>query len=232
MYKKKKIIAVVPARGGSKAITGKNIKEIAGKPLIAWTLEEAKRSIYIDRTVVSSDSMEILTVAKKYGGDIPFVRPSAYAKDDTPGVVPILHALQNIKELYDYVIVLQPTSPLRIASDIDGAIQFCVENNCPAVVSVVEVDKSPFWMYFVGDNGQMSRVLDVNQPVYQRQLLPQIFIPNGAVYIASVSWFLSTEKFITSETRSYVMSKENSIDIDDSYDWGIAEMMMQKRLKG
>lgn len=115
-------LAVIPARGGSKGIPRKNIREIAGKPLIAWSIEEAKKSKYITKLILSSDDKEIIDVAKQYGCEAPFVRPKALAADETPGVDPILHAIEQCPG-YDYVVVLQPTSPLRTVENIDGAIE-------------------------------------------------------------------------------------------------------------
>ncbi|MEH2097772.1 acylneuraminate cytidylyltransferase family protein, partial [Nostoc sp.] len=117
----KKVLAIIPARGGSKAVPRKNIREIGGKPLIAWTIEEAKKSQYIDRLILSSEDDEIISIAQKWGCEIAFKRPVELAQDDTPGIAPVLHALNQLP-IYDYVVLLQPTSPLRQVIDIDGCI--------------------------------------------------------------------------------------------------------------
>lgn len=123
-----KILAIIPARGGSKGVPRKNIRDLAGKPLIAWTIEEAKKSKYITRLILSSEDEEIIEAAKKYGCEVPFVRPIELAQDNTPGIEPVLHAIEKCPG-YDYVLLLQPTSPLRTVEDIDGCIEFLLNKN-------------------------------------------------------------------------------------------------------
>lgn len=153
MIDNKRVLAIIPARGGSKGVTRKNIRNLAGMPLIAWTIEEAKKSKYIDRLILSSEDNEIIETAKEYGCDIPFVRPVHLAEDTTSGIEPVLHALKEIVG-YDYVILLQPTSPLRIVEDIDGCIENLIETKSPACVSVTEPTNSPYWMYTVNSEGK------------------------------------------------------------------------------
>lgn len=142
-----KILAIIPARGGSKGVPRKNIRELAGKPLIAWTIEEAKKSKYIDRLILSTEDDEIIEVAKQYGCEVPFKRPIELAQDDTPGIDPVLHAIEQCPG-YDYVVLLQPTSPLRTVDDIDGCIeQLLSSDGTNFCVSVTEPEKSPYWMY-------------------------------------------------------------------------------------
>ena len=129
MLNGKTILAIIPARGGSKGIPRKNIKPLAGKPLIAWTIEEAKKSKYIDRLILSSEDEEIIRIAKKWGCEVPFVRPKEFAEDETSGIEPILHAIETLSEKYDYVCLLQPTSPLRTVNDIDGCIKKCIDRS-------------------------------------------------------------------------------------------------------
>ena len=126
MYEGKKFLAVIPARGGSKGVPRKNIKMLAGKPLIAWTIDEAKKSKFIDTCIVSTEDEEIKKVAENCGGCVPFLRPAELAQDSTPGIEVILHAMEKFPD-YDYIVLLQPTSPLRLVEDIDGAIEFCIK---------------------------------------------------------------------------------------------------------
>jgi CMP-N,N'-diacetyllegionaminic acid synthase len=125
MIGERKVLGLIPARGGSKGVARKNIREVRGKPLIAWTIEEARRSIYLDRLVLSSEDTEIMEIARSFGCEVPFRRPEELAADDTPGIDPVLHALRELPG-FDYVALLQPTSPLRTAEDIDGCIERCV----------------------------------------------------------------------------------------------------------
>ncbi len=223
MLNKKSIVAIIPARGGSKGIPQKNIKSFAGKPLIAWTIETAQQSHYIDRIILSSDDTAIRQVACNYGCDIPFKRPAHLAKDDTPGIAPILHALEHLPS-YDYVLVLQATSPLRSSADIDACIAYCLKQKSPACVSVSEAAQNPFWMYTRQDNGTLRALLPGEQPV-QRQTLPSIYALNGALYLAKCSWLQHHKSFLSEETLSYIMPAERSIDIDTPTEFAIAETL-------
>ncbi|MDP1393416.1 cytidylyltransferase domain-containing protein [Lysinibacillus capsici] len=218
-------LAVIPARGGSKGVPGKNIRLLAGKPLIAWTIEAAKRSKYITTTIVSTDDEEISTVAIEYGAEVPFIRPAHLAEDDTPGVAPILHALEQCPD-YDYVVVLQPTSPLRTAEDIDGTIEKMFKNDGDFCVSVAEASQSPYWMYTLNKDDVMQPLID-SPLVVRRQELPKAYILNGAVYVAKVEELKKTESFITSETVAYEMPEERSFDIDLEKDFLVCENIMQ-----
>ena len=136
MINEKTVLAIITARGGSKRVSRKNIRDLAGKPLFAWTVEEAKKSKYIDRLVLSSDDAETIELARQWGCDVPFVRPAEFSMDDTPGIEPILHALEALPECYDFVVLLQPTSPLRGVDDVDRCLEICIESNSPSCVSL------------------------------------------------------------------------------------------------
>jgi N-acylneuraminate cytidylyltransferase len=225
MIGNKKVLAIIPARGGSKGVPRKNIREIAGKPLLAWTIEEARKSKYIDRTILSSEDEEIINVARDWGCEVPFKRPRELASDETPGIEPVIDALNRIPG-YDYVILLQPTSPLRKVSDIDAVIEACIERGSPACVSVTEPDKSPYWMYILQDNGKIKQLLEGE--FTKRQDIPQVFALNGAVYAADIKWLTRTRTFVTGETVAYVMPKERSFDIDTELDFCICEYLLMK----
>jgi len=212
----KTVLAIIPARGGSKGVPRKNIRDVAGKPLIAWTLEEAAKSEYIDRIVVSTDDQEIADTAVQWGGEVPFLRPAELARDDTPGIAPVIHMLSTIRPTYDLVILLQPTSPLRAVADIDGAIALLVDQNAKACVSVVEPDKSPYWMYSLNNSGHLKPLLKGDY--VRRQDIPPVYALNGAVYVADVNWLLFEQTFVNNETLAYVMPQERSIDIDTEMD--------------
>ncbi len=231
MYKGKKILAIIPARGGSKGVPRKNIKILAGKPLIAWTIEEAKKSKFIDMCIVSTEDQEIKSVAEKWGGNVPFMRPVELARDDTPGIEPVLHAIQMMPG-YDYVVLLQATSPLRTVEDIDGAIAYCLDQDCESCVSVTEAEHSPYWMYQMEIQGQLRPILKIEkEKSYQRQKLPKIYQLNGSVYVASVDFVQRERAFIGEKTLGYMMPQERSYDIDTMMDFEVAEVLMQKRLE-
>ena len=218
MINGKSVLAIIPARGGSKGVPRKNIKEVGGKPLIAWTIEEAKKSKYIDRLILSSENDEIIAVARQWGCEVPFVRPMELARDDTPGIEPVLHAIETLPEKYDYVVMLQPTSPLRKAGDIDGCIECCIQNGAPACVSVTQPDHNPYWMFAIGKEGQLKPLIAAKPLISRRQNLPKVYALNGAVYVARREWLKEKRNFVSEETLAYVMDRERSLDIDSEYD--------------
>jgi CMP-N,N'-diacetyllegionaminic acid synthase len=220
------LLALIPARGGSKGIPRKNISELCGKPLIAWSIEEAQKSNYIDRLIVSTEDEEIADISRSYGAEVPFLRPAELSRDETPGMDPVLHTLEQLPG-YDWVLLLQPTSPLRTAEDIDGIVQMCREQQAPAAVSICESSKHPNWMFYCGENGIMSPFMDF--PIAtRRQELSKVFALNGALYLAQTKWLNHTRNFITDETLGYVMPIERSVDIDNPLDWDVAEILMEK----
>lgn len=225
MINEKKVLALIPARGGSKGVPRKNVRMLGGKPLIAWTIEAAIQSKYIDRVMLSSEDEEIIEVAKKWGCDVPFVRPKELAQDDTPSMEVILHAIEQVKG-YDYIVLLQPTSPFRTTEDIDKCIEKCVENNQESCVSIVEVSQNPYWMYNRMDNGKIVPLLKNEKDVYRRQDLPKVFILNGAIYISKIDWLQKTKNLLDNNTIGYEMNLENSLDIDVPLDFRFAEFMM------
>lgn len=226
MIQGKKVLGIIPARGGSKGIPGKNIRMVAGKPLIAWTIEAANRSKYLDRLILSSDDAEIIQVARKWGLEVPFVRPAELARDDTPGIAPVLHAVKELPG-YDYVVLLQPTSPLRTAEDIDRCLEACLESSAPGCVSVTEPEHSPYLMYtLVG--GRLHPLLD-GQPYVRRQDMPKVFTLNGAVYVAEIGSLLQGEVLVTTETVAYVMPRNRSVDVDEEIDLSFCEVLLSMR---
>lgn len=217
MIKGTSVLAIIPARGGSKGVPRKNIRDVAGKPLIAWTIEEAKKSKYIDRLILSSEDPEIIEVAKKWGCDVPFVRPAELAEDATPGIAPVLHALNALPE-YGLVVLLQPTSPLRNVVDIDGCIELCLREDACACVTVTEPDKSPYWMYRLDKTGRMFPLINTPERDSRRQELPKVYALNGAVYVARSEWMREKKTFVTEQTVAYFMPKDRSADIDTELD--------------
>ncbi|AYC28958.1 cytidylyltransferase domain-containing protein [Paenisporosarcina cavernae] len=222
---KSKILAIIPARGGSKGVIRKNIRNMAGKPLIAWTIEEAKKSKYIDRIILSSEDEEIINVAKKYGCEVPFVRPKELAQDNSTGMDPVLHAINQCPG-YDYVVLLQPTSPLRLAEDIDGCIEKVLKEKLHYCVSVSEPPHSPFWMYHVNNVGEMKPVISQPGISTRRQDLKPVYSLNGAIYVGETSKIIESKTFLTDNTRAFVMSSDRSFDIDTELDFKICEFLL------
>lgn len=219
MINGKKVLGIIPARGGSKGISRKNLKLLAGKPLIAWTIEEAKKSQYLDRIILSSEDDEIIATARILGCEVPFIRPAELARDDTPGIDPVIHALNRLGEHYDYVVLLQPTSPLRTVEDIDGCIRFCVEKGAMACISMSLTDKHPYWMHTIDERYCLHPLLPAAQYIQRRQDLPPIYIENGAVLMAQTDFLLKERSFTTDETLAYIIPPERSWDIDNESDF-------------
>ncbi|WP_322923964.1 acylneuraminate cytidylyltransferase family protein [Paenibacillus campi] len=226
---KKSVLAIIPARGGSKGIPRKNIKDFAGKPLIVWTIEEARKSKYITRLIVSSDDDEIIAVAQQYGCEAPFKRPQQLAEDHTSGMLPVLHALQMLDHKYDYVMLLQPTSPLRTTQDIDNCIEYIMDTDSSFVVSVSETSKSPYWMYTLDEQKMMQKLIPTANTPGIRQQLSKTYALNGALYIGKSELFQLHQTFLTSETKGFIMPYERSFDIDSPLDFWICEQLKQQK---
>lgn len=213
----RRTLGVITARGGSKGLPGKNVMPAAGRPLIAWTVDAALASRSIDRLVLSTDDGAIAAAARRHGCDVPFMRPAALATDSATSIDVILHALEEVPG-FDVVVLLQPTSPLRTAADIDAACDL-VGAGAPAAVSVAPVEQSPYWMYRLDDGRALTPVLPLPAGVSRRQDLPPVYALNGAVYVADVAWLRRTRTFVTAETVAHVMPIERSIDIDTAADF-------------
>lgn len=210
----KSVLAIITARGGSKGVPGKNIMIVGGRPLIQWSIDAARAARYVDRLILSSDDTAIMEVARKGGCDVPFVRDAALATDTAFSVDVIADALQRVPS-YDIVVLLQPTSPLRTAKDIDGTIALLMDSKAPACVSVREAEEHPYWTFKLGVDGKLTRFVEPDGGMPQRrQDLPQAWCLNGAVYAASVEWFLRNRTFLSPETVAFPMPAERSVDVD------------------
>ncbi|MDB9863461.1 acylneuraminate cytidylyltransferase family protein [Litorivicinus sp.] len=221
------LLAIIPARGGSKEIPRKNIKTLAGKPLIAWTIEAALQAQDVDRVIVSTEDKEIAAIAKQFGAEVPFMRPLSLARDDTPGIAPVLHAIEQIPD-FDWVLLLQPTSPLRCVDDINGIIDFCRRKGASSAVSITEVSQHPFWMYQRDNQKRLQPIVPNRPEITRRQDLPNAYIINGALYLARTDWLVENRDFIGPETLGYVMSPERSVDLDTPQDWRWIEFLIEE----
>lgn len=221
-------LGIIPARGGSKGIPKKNIKILAGKPLIEYTLDAAKQSKFLNKIVVSTDDREIASIAEKNGVDV-IMRPSAIATDESPIIDTITHALMALKEKDgfspDIVVLLQPTSPLRNTDDIDGSIQQFSEGNYDSLISVCETEHSPFWCFTIEDR-KLKRLFSKEYSAARRQDLPLTYRPNGAIYISTPVSLKKYPNFLTENTIPYIMPSNRSIDIDAPFDFVLAEFLI------
>jgi CMP-N,N'-diacetyllegionaminic acid synthase len=226
MIKGKKVLAVIPARGGSKGLPGKNIKPLNGKPLIQYTLNSAKESRYIDQVVVSSEDRQILDFACHFNGVICDQRPVNLATD-TATINEVIREYLDRSPGVDVILLLQTTSPLRTAQDIDEALELFVKRDFHPVVSVTKSMKSPYWMYTL-DQGQHLQPVIENRQSTNRQSLPEVFVLNGAIYISTASDFLHNNGFLSNDTLAFPMPGERSIDIDYQLDFDLAETLLQR----
>jgi CMP-N,N'-diacetyllegionaminic acid synthase len=221
------VLGLITARGPSKGVPRKNLMNLGGRTLIEWTTAAAVRSRFIDRTIISSDDEEILTVARIAGCEVPFVRPAGLAADDTPHSEVISHALAHIDGDYDYLVLLQPTSPLRRTEDIDACIELCHSNGAPAAVSVTKFDKNLQSIMEIDTEGRVKATLNGSSRPIRRQDT-DTYILNGAVYVCRCDWWKGNESFLSRQTLAYVMPYERSVDIDSSFDFEIAEMLLSR----
>ena len=231
--REKKILALIPARGRSKGLKGKNVANLAKKPLIVWSIEAALGSRFISKTLVSSDDEEILSIAQKHAVQT-LKRPNELALDDTPSEAVILHTLRTLEkenECYDYLILLQPTSPLRKSEDIDAAFTQLFESDANGVISVYKEEKKILKAFMKNEEGYIQGVSNNKFPFMPRQKLPDVYMSNGAIYIIKVAEFLQNEKLLTQKTIVYEMSKESSLDIDTQADLDKAEVIFTRRNK-
>lgn len=221
MIEGKKVLALIPARGGSKGIKKKNIVDVAGKPLISYSIVAAKGSKYIDAIVVTTDSEEIAEVSKKYGANVPFLRPVEFAGDCSTTLDAVLHALKMLEDQnFEVLVLLQPTSPLRTTEDIDNALQLFFERECKSLASVSEVNDPPILMRYVNEYGEMKKMLNLNSTV-RRQDMPITYRINGSIYINLISE-ISKETSFNDNSIAYIMEKEHSVDIDEYVDLAVA----------
>lgn len=224
-----KVIAIIPARKGSKGIPSKNSKLIAGKPLIAWTIEAALDSKFIDEILVSTDCLKVKKVAEGYGLKVPRFRPDYLSEDETPSSSVILFELED-KGQYDIICMLQPTSPLRTSMDIDASFEIYNRSDANVLVSVVEDKHSPYWSFQL-QGEHLKSVFPLSQINKRRQDLPKTYSLNGAIYIADIELYKKEKSFLTAGTIPYIMPFDKSIDIDDFRDFEIAEQLLSKNLK-
>jgi len=224
----KKVLSIIPARGGSKGFPGKNIADLAGKPLITWTIEASLSSKYITKTVVSSDDDEILDISRNYGADT-IKRPDDLASDTASSESVVKHTVDSLAsnmERFDVLILLQPTSPLRTSVDIDNAMDIMFNSDATAVISVCEFDNKILKTFKENSDGFLEGITNNDFPFMRRQNFPRVFMPNGAIYIINTTVFLENYSLLTTKTKNYLMSKSKSLDIDTHSDLNYANKVL------
>lgn len=225
----KKFLALIPARAGSKGIKDKNIIDLKGKPLIAYSIEAAKQSKYIDRIVVSTDGEDIASVAKEWGADVPFLRPDYLASDTAKTIDAVLHCIGELEksgEKYDYLVLLQPTQPLRQSFHIDEAIEKILESEAQSLASVSKVKEHPVLIRTISENGELINLLNCSSTI-RRQDFPDFYRVNGAIYINQINEYLNEQTSLNDNILPYEMAHEYDVDIDEILDLKIAELMLE-----
>ncbi len=226
-----RILGLIPARGGSKGVPRKNIRLLAGKPLLQYTAEAALDSRQLSRVVLTTEDAEIAEVGKNCGLDVPFLRPMELAQDSTPTLPVIQHALywlENTGDKFDAVCLLQPTSPLRTAETIDGCIKLFEQSQADCVVTMESVpDKyNPHWVYFKNDQGFMQLSTGEKDPIPRRQALPLAYHREGSVYVIRCSVIIGQNSIYGEKVVGYLLNGFNALNIDTLEDWDQAESIM------
>lgn len=233
MIENKKVLAIIPARGGSKGIPKKNIKAVSGKPMINYTIEAAKECEYIDKVIVSTDDEEIAEISMKAGAIVPFMRPEELATDEAELIGVVMHAIEFYErkaERFDIVVLLQPTSPLRTSEDLQKALEYYVRKGEKSLISVSEVTETPVLMRQFGEENQLVKVVG-EEETEQEKDIEKYYRVNGAIYINSMSE-LNEETSFEDNVLGYVLSKEHGIDIDYPEDVVVAEYYLSQKCDG
>ena len=234
MNKQSPYIAIIPARGGSKRLPGKNLMMLAGKPLIAWTTEAAIESGVFDRVVVSTDNWEMAVLAAQFGAEVPFMRPEELALDNTPSIEVLIHAVNELlagKETHwTHLACLQPTSPLRTAENIREAVKLLEEKQADAIVSVCKSEHSPLWSNTLPTSLSLDAFIPESIQKTPSQQLPAYYRLNGALYFCRISRMIEERTlFLKTGAYAYRMSRKDSIDIDDQVDFDLAGIYLGQR---
>ncbi|NQW22648.1 MAG: acylneuraminate cytidylyltransferase family protein [SAR202 cluster bacterium] len=227
------VLALITARGGSKGLPRKNVLPLAGKPVIAWTISAALQSPSLSRVVVSTDDEEIAQVSRDWGAEVPFMRSSELAQDDSPHMSVIIHAIRWLEAHQEvrpeYVMLLQPTSPLRTAEDIEAATQLAHEKLADSVVSVCLTHHHPYLTKKIAKDGTMADFMSNTESDLRRQVLPPAYILNGAIYLARREVLLNEQTFHPARTFPYVMPPERSLQIDDPWDLHLVNLILENQ---
>lgn len=235
MYNNKKILAIIPARGGSKGLPKKNIKNLCGKPLIGHTIEQALKSRFIDVVFVSTDSTEIAGVSEKYGINVPFLRPDELAQDSSSTVDVVSHVLKEFEKsgaLFDYIIILEPTSPLRKENDIDNAIQKLLDSKkFDGLISVGEIKlEHPLIVKRIDVNGNLIPYSENKQKIFQRQQADKAYFPYGVIYMIKTVVFKEKKTFYTDRILPFPIERWQNYEIDDILDFICVEAIINNKM--
>lgn len=233
MFNGSTFLAIIPARGGSKRLPKKNILELAGKPMIAWTIEAALQSKYIDDVVVTSDDLDIINVAEHYGASVPFIRPENLSDDKASSIDVVVHTVEYLlkhhNKVHDFIVLMQPTSPLRTAKHVDDAVLSMFKKEADAIISVTKMDHSPLWSNTLPEDKNMTGFITDEVKGERSQDLPAYFRLNGAIYICNTKKLLEERAFFLKENvYAFEMDRASSVDVDEALDFQVANYLAQQ----
>lgn len=220
MFKNKTFLGIITARENSKRLKKKNLRQISGKPLVFYTINSAKKSDFLDSFIISSESKNILKVAKKFNCEIPFIRPRHLSKDNVGATEVVYHAIRAIKKKYDYVVLLQPTSPLRDSNDIDEAIAKIIDKKALSLFSVYFSKTSQKFPITITKKGFIKKI--------EKFTNKSNYYLNGAIYICKINYFLKKKTFYSYKAIPFFMPKSRSVDIDNVREFKQAETFLKK----
>ena len=228
------VVAVITARGGSKGLHRKNIRLLKGKHLIGWTIDAALAASSLSRVIVSTDDTEIAEISKSYGAEVPFLRPKEMAQDSSPHIDVVLHALEWLikgGENIDYLMLLQPTSPLRTTEDIESIIEMCRDDGVEAAYSVSEAHEHPLLLRTMNDEGVLEPFVknDASEKYLRRQDLPPVYFANGAIYLNRCESLQRDRTFYPEGAKGYIMPEDRSVQIDTLLDFRLVEAALEIR---
>jgi CMP-N-acetylneuraminic acid synthetase len=223
-----RVLALIPARGGSKGVPRKNLRQLAGKPLIYWSINAAQKAEGISCVAVSSEDPEIITLSRSLGVNVALIRPNHLSEDETPGVLPVIHAAENMID-FEWILVLQPTSPMRSAADIEGMLELQKETGAESLVSVSPVNENPEHFFRLQSDQTLAPLMREAWEMKRRQDNEQFYRLNGAMYLVSRRWLLEHQTLVNSSTLGYMMPADRSIDIDSYADFKFAGLMMEEQ---
>jgi N-acylneuraminate cytidylyltransferase len=237
MKRKPYTVGFIFARGGSKGIPNKNIRLLAGKPLIAYSIETARKSSLIDRVVVSTDSTEIADTARRFGAEVPFIRPGELAGDNTPEILAWRHALQTLRELdgrnVDVLVSIPTTSPLRSVEDIDQCIRLFLESEADAVITIRNAGRHPsFNMFTLDEEGWAGLVMPLGKAIGRRQDAPKVYDMTTVAYVARPEFVMQTESILNGRIKAMIVPEERAVDIDTELDFCFAEFILKSGKQG
>lgn len=227
-----RVLGLVPARGGSKGVPRKNIRELNGRPLLSYTAESALASKLLDRVVLTTDDDEIASIGRRCGLEVPFRRPQSLAQDETPMLPVVQHALSFFAERgyeFDAVFLLQPVTPFRSTTDIDSCVDLMIKSGADTIISVLKVPErfNPLFVYFENSSGGLEYALGAQTRIIRRQQAPTSFVREGSVYLTKTKTILECNSIFGKVIRGYQIADEDSVNIDSEEDWRLAERILR-----